>query len=379
MRTYTRSEGGGVFDVETASHVELSDIRAAILSGSQIHVRDADTGEDVTQQVLLEILRRDDQNVRNPESVERMLEGAVRLIHSSDIEYSSLATSRVSLVVVLTDLEKDAIRAWMRCMEDYGDIWQEDFGWAYFSQEYWYLLIKTIGCHWRGEPLNVQAACRAMKNGSRRTRESRLNNILAENWIVKRTDRTDHRRIWVQPTEDMLELCREHLWRSLRHLVSQSTELGILHAEETSRVLANTDAADQCNDKAFLLPWVDFLIGYTDHWNTTFHNRFPTEDYWYLFAHTLLAHWKGKPLTMRETSERMKAGTIRTRESKIHRAVAAKLIVRAKRDQDMRSTVVNITPLLENRLCAHFSTTLRHFVKLTDDLLQIVDEPLQTA
>lgn len=369
MRRYLWSPKSGFSDAQSGIHVELSDIHNAIVTGDRIQVRNAETGDDATQQVLLDLLHDGATNKRDTDYVVRLLETAVRLSNVSDTAYTDLTTNTDSSTVALTDVERDSIRVWMRCMEDYGDIWQEDFGWAYFSQEYWYLLIKTIACHWREEPLNVQAACRAMKNGSRRTRESRLNHILAENWIVKRSDPTDHRKIWVQPTEDMLELCRVHLWRSLRHLVEQGSHLGILHAGELSTVFENLNTEEDANDKTFLLPWAEFLTTYTDNWNTTFHNRFPTEDYWYLFSHTLLAHWQNQPLTIRETSERMKAGTVRTRETKIHRAIAAQLIERTKHDGDMRIALVTITPLLEKRLCIHFNTTLQNFIQLTSDLL----------
>ena len=379
MKSYLWSSKSGLSDAQSGIHIELSDIRDAIVAGDRIEVRNAETGDDTTQQVLLEVLRVGGAEKSDADYVVRMLEGAVRLNNVRGAEYNELTTNTDSSNVVLTEIERDSIRIWMRCMEDYGNIWQEDFGWAYFTQEYWYLLIKTIACHWREEPLNVQAACRAMKNGSRRTRESRLNHILAENWIVKRSDPADHRKIWVQPTEDMLELCRAHLWRSLRHLVVQGTCLGILHAEELSTILENLDTEEEGNDKPFLLPWAEFLTTYTDNWNTTFHNRFPTEDYWYLFSHTLLAHWRNQPLTMRETSERMKAGTVRTRESKIHRAIAAQLIERTKHGGDMRSTLVMITPLLQQRLYIHFNTTLQNFVQLTDDLLRFAGKPLEAS
>ena len=378
MKTYSWSPMLGISEVESQSRVALSDIRDAILSGNQVCVIDAESGADVTQNVLLDILKSDEGADGNSEYLVRMLEGAVRLKSLSDVSYGELLISHDSESVALTDIEKNSIKAWMRCMEDYGDIWQEDFGWAYFSQEYWYLLIKTIACHWREEPLNVQAACRAMKNGSRRTRESRLNHILAENWIVKRSDQSDQRRIWVQPTEDMLELSRAHLWRSLKRLVTRGVQFGILHDKRATSVLENVNAEDNSNDKPYLLPWAEFLIAYTDHWNATFHNRFPTEEYWYLFSHTLRAHWREKPLTMRETCEQMKTGTIRTRESKIHRAIASNFIERSKRDEDMRSTVLNITPRLESRLSSHFCATLHQFGTLTDDLLQITGNALES-
>ena len=262
---------------------------------------------------------------------------------------------------------RPVLSAWMGHMEGYGEVWYEDIGRDYFNQEYWYLLVSVIVRYWRGELMNVGAACACMKTGSIRTREARLRRLLDARWIEKSKSAPDRRQTCVLPTPDMQRIVGAHLRRSLIEVARFAHEAGILDAvEPLARSLKNDTGA---LSETHLLPWAEFLIEYTDDWNATFGNRFHTEEYWHPFVHCLLAFWAGSPLTIGEACQTMRTGSNRTRESRIAIALMRDLLVKRKTDSDLRTLLVVPAPELERCLVAHFDRTLEQLVRLLRDLL----------
>jgi len=51
---------------------------------------------------------------------------------------------------------------------------------SYFTQEFWYLLVRCMTHAWNGTPLTVSGACQQMKSGSNRTREDRVRKAVAD-------------------------------------------------------------------------------------------------------------------------------------------------------------------------------------------------------
>ena len=50
-----------LYDTEISSYITVEDVRPLILDGEQFEVRDAKTGEDLTRQVLLQIIAEQEQ------------------------------------------------------------------------------------------------------------------------------------------------------------------------------------------------------------------------------------------------------------------------------------------------------------------------------
>lgn len=262
---------------------------------------------------------------------------------------------------------RPVLSAWMGHMEGYGEVWYEDIGRDYFNQEYWYLLVSVIVRYWRGELMNVGAACACMKTGSMRTREARLRRLLDARWIEKSKSAPDRRQTCVLPTPDMQRIVGAHLRRSLIEVTRFAHEAGILDTvEPLVRSLKNDTGA---LNETHLLPWAEFLVEYTDDWNATFGNRFHTEEYWHPFVHCLLAFWAGRPLTIGEACQTMRTGSNRTRESRIAIALMRDVLVKRKTDSDLRTLLVVPAPELERCLVTHFDRTLEQLVRLLRDLL----------
>lgn len=261
----------------------------------------------------------------------------------------------------------DTLCLWMRQMEEYGQVWHEDIGRDFFSQEYWYLLVIAMVHYWRRVPFNIGDACNSMKTGSARTRENRLRKLLESHWFQKSKSTADKRQTCVTPTPEMLRIVGAHLRNSLARVARFAQRCGLFHGD-VQQLLHRLEKPGEDLDELFLLPWAEFLIGYTDDWNATFNNRFHTEEYWYPFVHCLRAHWAGQPLTMSEACQAMRTGSNRTRENRIAIATSRKLLDKRRSETDLRTTHVLPTPRLERYLVDHFSRTLTKLLQLLKSL-----------
>ena len=262
-------------------------------------------------------------------------------------------------------------------MEDYGQVWREDIGRDLFTQEFWYLLIVAMVHYWRRTPLNVGDACNSMRTGSARTRENRLRRLLDSNWFQKSKLSADRRQTCVTPTTDMQRTVGAHLHASLLRAARFGQHPALLDGG-AKRLLRLLETPSRDLDHAFLLPWAEFLVDYTNDWNATFNNRFHTEEFWYPFTHCLRADWAGRPLTMSEACQAMRTGSNRTRETRIAIASSRRLLEKKKSESDMRTTLVLPTALLEDRLVGHFSRTLQQLLALLRSLAGRLDTCSQT-
>jgi len=248
-------------------------------------------------------------------------------------------------------------------MEEYGQVFGEDFGADFFSQEYWYLFIVALARHWRGAPLHVGEACRTMKTGSPKTRETRLKRLLDEGWFRKGKHDADLRKTYVLPTPLLLRVGRRHLVSSLLHVTRRLAEGELLPAQLEPELQRQLHCPADAPPPQ-LMGWAEFLIGYTDDWNATFDNRFHTEEYWYPFVHCLRGHWAGAPLTVTRACEVMRTGSHRTRETRIAIAEGRGMLTKRRSESDLRSTLILPTPALEAALVGHFRRTLGQLASL---------------
>ncbi|MCY3794293.1 MAG: hypothetical protein OXG51_07950 [Gammaproteobacteria bacterium] len=264
---------------------------------------------------------------------------------------------------------------WVAYMDRYGQRWLDDIGKDYFSQEYWYLFTVTLVHHWRGTPLSISEACDCMKTGSSKTRQNRLQKLITEHLFFKTKDRADLRRTHLEPTEEMLDGGRMHFRGTLTEATRFLDEAGLLPSSPQpllDEISHDSDAVD----RRFLLPWAEFLVNYTNDWNTTFNKLFHTEEYWYTFVHSLLGIWKGQPLTMSDACQSMRTGSSRTKEKRVSLAVTRGMLLKQKSPDDMRITHVLASSTLEELLIGHFERTLGDLLKLTKRLFQELDQVL---
>ena len=258
-------------------------------------------------------------------------------------------------------------------MENYGQSWLDDIGKDYFSQEYWYLFTITLAYHWGQTPLSISEACDSMKTGSSKTRENRLKKLIAEHMFIKIKKQTDLRRTYLEPTMEMLVGGRKHFRNSLRQAIQFLVDAQLLVCDPKP-LLDRISSDDAGADKHFLLPWAEYLIDYTNDWNNTFSKRFHTEEYWYPFVYCLLGCWKGQPLTISEVCQCMRIGSNRTREKRVSLAVSRGMLVKQKSNNDLRTTYILTSEVLEELLISHFARTLNNFLNLTQELIEHLNE-----
>lgn len=269
----------------------------------------------------------------------------------------------------MDQFSKETLQVWMQYMEDYGQAWMEDTGSDFYSQEYWYLLTITLVRHWQCKPLNVGDAYRLMKTGCSKTRENRLKKLMAEHWCIKVKDPADLRRTCLEATEDILLLGREHFRSSLGKAVRLLSGHGLL-LRDAVPLLRDIGRSGSNLDEPCLLPWAEFLIGYTDDWNRAFQKRFRTDEYWLLFVRSLRGGWSNRPLTMGEACHCMATGSVRTREKRIAFAVSRGMLAKERNGQDHRMASISPSSDLERRLVGHFARTLDGAATLIDRLAE---------
>ena len=71
-----------LYDTEISSYITVEDVRQLILDGEEFEVRDAKTGDDLTRQVLLQIIAEHEQN-GDPMLTTPMLSQIIRLYGDS--------------------------------------------------------------------------------------------------------------------------------------------------------------------------------------------------------------------------------------------------------------------------------------------------------
>ena len=106
---------------------------------------------------------------------------------------------------------------WMHALEAYALDWDATFEHkaSYFTQEFWYLLVRCMINVWNGTPLTVSGACQQMKSGSNRTREGRIKKAVADGYLVKRQRESDRREAIVIPSEKLEKMMIGHFNRTL--------------------------------------------------------------------------------------------------------------------------------------------------------------------
>jgi hypothetical protein len=112
--------------------------------------------------------------------------------------------------------QKDLL-LWMDALEAYAVDWDKTFEHkaSYFTQEFWYLLVRCMINAWNGTPLTVSGACQQMKSGSNRTREGRIKKAVADGFLVKRQGESDRREAIVIPSEELENMMIGHFGRTL--------------------------------------------------------------------------------------------------------------------------------------------------------------------
>lgn len=116
----------------------------------------------------------------------------------------------------MTD-SRERLVDWMDALEFYARDWDETFGSrsAYFTQEFWYMLVGCVRAHWAGIPLTVSQVAHLMKSGSNRTREERIKKAVDDGYLEKIKDNDDGRVTVVIPTAELEQLIIGHLERTL--------------------------------------------------------------------------------------------------------------------------------------------------------------------
>ena len=150
-------------------------------------------------------------------------------------------------------IPRDTLCLWMRQMEEYGQVWHEDIGRDFFSQEYWYLLVIAMVHYWRRVPLNIGDACNSMKTGSAKTRENRLRKLLESYWFQKSKSTADKRQTCVTPTPEMLRIVGAHLRNSLAR-VARFTQRRAMFQGDLQQLLPRLEKPGDDLDKHCLLP-----------------------------------------------------------------------------------------------------------------------------
>ena len=115
MREFKKYPNRRLYDLHQSHYVTVDDVRKIILQGESIHVTDSSDGEDITRQILLQVLTEQEAEGDEPVLNNRAVELIIRF-------YGDNVGSVVSRYIeqsILTFLEhQDQLRRRMRDMGD---------------------------------------------------------------------------------------------------------------------------------------------------------------------------------------------------------------------------------------------------------------------
>ena len=115
MREFKKYPNRRLYDLEESQYVTVDDVRKFILKGESIHVTDSKDGNDITRQILLQILSEQEAEGHEPVLTNRVIEQVIRF-------YGDNVGSVVSRYIeqsILTFLEhQDQLRRRMKEMND---------------------------------------------------------------------------------------------------------------------------------------------------------------------------------------------------------------------------------------------------------------------
>ena len=115
MREFKKYPNRRLYDLEESHYVTVDDVRKIILRGESIKVTDSKDGNDITRQILLQILSEQESEGHEPVLTNRVIEQVIRF-------YGDNVGSVVSRYIeqsILTFLEhQDQLRRRMREMSD---------------------------------------------------------------------------------------------------------------------------------------------------------------------------------------------------------------------------------------------------------------------
>lgn len=115
MREFKKYPNRRLYDLEESQYVTVDDVRKIILRGESIRVSDSKDGNDITRQILLQILSEQEAEGHEPVLTNRVIEQVIRF-------YGDNVGSVVSRYIeqsILTFLEhQDQLRRRMREMND---------------------------------------------------------------------------------------------------------------------------------------------------------------------------------------------------------------------------------------------------------------------
>ncbi|HCD27111.1 MAG TPA: hypothetical protein DER02_06300 [Gammaproteobacteria bacterium] len=78
MRSFRKYPNRRIYDLETSKYVNLEALAKIILTGTSINVKKADTEEDITQSILLQILAEKEKDEASPLLTNLALEQLIR-------------------------------------------------------------------------------------------------------------------------------------------------------------------------------------------------------------------------------------------------------------------------------------------------------------
>ena len=351
---------GPLFENRLGNTVSLIDIQDQIVRGKSVRVLNSRTNEDITQSILLKIISYNSDESGGAYLLNRELEELIRdRARSSELNDVSTLESKFDI---------DTLSVWANYIEEYGDLWSGDFGRRYYAREYTYLIGKILVYHWKQQPIEIETAIALLGQGSRKTRLTRLKNLISEGWIARTQHAYDRRRTVIQPTEEMQSLGRLHLARALVQAIESLKTVVHFNTNVSSIIDVIKRKNNGSIDQTHLLPWAECLMSYADSWAKHFGGEFPKLEYVNLFTHVVLSSWKNEHLMFDKLSTHIKAGSPRTHKSQIDRGIELNLIKRSKLKIDRRISIYSPRPKLEHLVRSYYTQTLERFMSLIKKL-----------
>ena len=354
MISYIRHENGTLVDAKSLGVVTLNEIRHQVVKGEHVQVLEGTSQEEVTNEILLEVLVLDSKRFRGAAHIQGALE---QMIIDLDVRRS---TNRRKIKPL--DYDDQTLATWTRWTTTYLDIQGQSFGRRFCSQQFFRVIATSASLYWRDIPIECGELMDVMTQGSRNTRFNRISHLVAKGWFERVRQGEDRRRVVLQPTVVFQELLESHFSHTLAFSLAVVDQLVGLDIDVTNFVDRLMNRNDPKSRNLHLAAWAEYLITSAEKWaDRLFGYEYLETEYLLICTHVVLSRLLNKPLTFSKLVSLSNFASARIMKDRINRCKADKLIETVKSDFDRRVVVYSPTPKLEVLVKEYVTTLLNDF------------------
>lgn len=353
MLVFTRANKGSLFKYEEGQWFNLFEVRDIILQGDEVLVLEEDSGQDITHEVLMQIISTDYQDAETSGHRNRILEQFIRVaVHSFGSPTHRPGDSVFSI---------DVLVRWLRFMLMYPGLWIGDFSRVQLGTDYACLIGGLVANRWKNRETELSIAIHWVGQGSKKAKLERIHNLTLKGWVTKARDSKDKRKTVFLPTQQLVELTRIHLHRSLLRSLETFESSYPFNDFPSTLVEELSSRSDETLDQSHYLPWLTCILKSSRIAQAHFGSRCLGLECWELFGHVCAADWNDEALDYGTWNLNSSIESARKEQRMLRKVKDMGLISEKQNPNDRSIRTITPTPKLLGIVRSFAAQTLQEF------------------